>query len=320
MNWTWVQFAEFAGVSDRSVRDWANGELKMPYDIAIKLSKKCRITLPKNIKVQTWKEHMNSISYKGGKSNFEKNREVGGNKDYRKEKWNRWWLETGINKNYKILQAKKIKVPDKSMELAEFVGIMMGDGGVAPYHISITLNSETDLRYSNYVSGLITGLFKVKPKVYKDKVCKALDLVVQRKELVMFCQQIGLKLGNKLKQNLDIPDWLRKNDGYCKMCIRGLVDTDGSVFNHSYVVGGKRYNYPKISFCSKSTALINSVFSILNKFGFRARIAKSGSEIWLDNQADVQKYFKVIGTSNPKHLDKIKKVWRDARAVIRTDC
>lgn len=147
----------------------------------------------------------------------------------------------------------------------------------------------------------IKELFNISPKIYKKKGSLAIDIVAHRKNLVEFCNSIGLVIGNKLKQGLDIPQWIKDNKEYSIACVRGLVDTDGSVFAHKYKTNGKEYSYKKVSFTSMSTSLLHSVLSILKEFGIRSRIHKN-RDIRIESVADVKKYFCIFNTSNPKHL------------------
>src|SRR3989344_2812349 len=96
-------------------------------------------------------ELLRGIAQQGGIKNFEKNGSIGNNEEKRKIKWKEWWNTKGrFIETSPIFTAKKIKEPNRNVFLAEFVGIMLGDGGVAPYHISITLDSKTDNDYGKF--------------------------------------------------------------------------------------------------------------------------------------------------------------------------
>ena len=232
-----------------------------------------------------------------------------------KEKWREWWEKTGKDTTIER-STKHIEIPKKSAKLAEFAGIMLGDGGIAPLHISVTLDSKTDKEYSIFVSKLIDGLFGVVPKVYQRKKARALNLNVGRKELVYFCNSLGLPTGNKIRQGIKIPEWILLNPEYSKACVRGLVDTDGCFFTHSYLSAGKRYSYLKIDFTSRSPALLSDVAGILQNHGFYVKLS-SRSCIRLESKADVEGYIRIFGTSNPKHLKKIEVFRSRVRVVER---
>lgn len=79
---------------------------------------------------------------------FEKNKIIGGDEIKRKKAWAKWWENEGRFKEQIILKKKRIEIPPKSIKLAEFVGVMMGDGGISEYHTTVTLHSKDDLKYS----------------------------------------------------------------------------------------------------------------------------------------------------------------------------
>jgi hypothetical protein len=302
---TWTEWATTLGVHPRTVRDWARGKKRMPFSTAEKISQETSIPLDKKVKRLSWKEHTYTAGLLGGIANMAMNGQVGGDEEYRKEKWRTWWKKEGQFVKNSITQPKEISLPKKNVRLAEFVGIMMGDGGVTKYHATITLDSKNDKEYSYFVAELITDLFKIIPGRYEMKTCRAVNIVMNRINIVKFCQEIGLRKGNKLKQGLDIPEWIKGNRKFEIACVRGLVDTDGCVFKHSYVVNGKRYEYMKIAFTSKSPMLINSVRSILTSLGITSRISKDKNDVRIDGAQDVQKYFTIIGSHNPKYAQRV---------------
>src|SRR6266700_3826414 len=54
---------------------------------------------------------------------------------------------------------RKIKLPNKSIALAELIGICLGDGYISKYQVAITLNAVADNDYIPYVAALINTLF-----------------------------------------------------------------------------------------------------------------------------------------------------------------
>ncbi len=298
------ELALLLGIHARTLQEWLKGSRTMAHSAVMALSLKTGIPIPRGIKIIKWNEHLKKIAVEGGKASYAKNG-FGRNPDKRKKAWKKWWETKGKFENREILLPKEIFFPRKSIKLAEFVGIMMGDGGVSKYHISVTLNSETDKEYAIFVCALIKDLFHLEPKIYKRKDSLAMDIVVSRIKLTLFCKNIGLKVGNKLKQHLDIPKWVNANKRYQIACLRGLFDTDGSFFKHRYTVKGKRYCYDKIGFSSRSPKLIQSVHEILTtKLCINAKINYNGNEVKLENTAEVKRYLNLIGTHNPKNLKK----------------
>ncbi len=223
---------------------------------------------------------------------------------YRKEQWRLWWESTGTFKKNVILESKRVHKPRQGTELAEFVGVMMGDGGISEYQVAITLHHIDDLEYATFVTNLIKKLFKVTPSVYHSPGKSVNNIVVSRKEMVEYLHELGLPVGNKIKQQLDIPEWIKKDQTLSIACLRGLVDTDGCIFTHRYHVKGARYAYKKLSFTSASEPLRQSVHALLQKIGLHSRM--TGTDVRLDRVEDMKQYFSKVGSHNPKHLIRYK--------------
>ena len=126
---------------------------------------------------------------------------------------------------------------------------------------------------------------------------------ISRSGIIRFCvDKLGLKTGNKIKQQVDIPNWIKRNRRFSIACIRGLVDTDGCLFNHNYKVNGKLYSYKKLAFTSFSAPLRRSVFRVLKSLGMNPRLDRK--DIRLESEEDVRRYFSIVGTHNRKLLNK----------------
>lgn len=305
LNLTWIEFGKVLGLNARTIRYWSIEKKRMSHSSFLILSKIPGISIPDNIEILKWSDHARKAGIKGGVSHYEKYGCIG-NEDKRKAAWSAWWEKKGKYKGHKIYERKVIDIPEKDVLLAEFGGIAMGDGGMTNQSLTITLDSKADIDYIPYVISLINNLFGVMPRLYKRKKQRAVDIIVSSRNLVEFCISIGLKKGDKIKQNLDIPDWIKSNGSYSLACIRGLVDTDGCFFSHAYKVNGKEYTYPKIAFTSKSPLLLDTVSKILIKLEFYVRMTKDGNDIRIENQNDVVKYIEMIGSSNPKFNIKVK--------------
>ena len=162
------------------------------------------------------------------------------------------------------------------------------------------MDSENDAEYILYVSELVSRLFSIEPGLDPRSNSRATDITISRREIVEFLVSNGLCEGNKIEQQIDIPKWIQENSLYALACIRGLMDTDGCIFNEVHVIKEKTYAYPRISLVSKSAPMRASAFSILNDASFSPRI-RGDRAVNLEKRADVIGYFSRIGTNNPKH-------------------
>ncbi len=295
-----AEIARISHCSERAVRDWRREKFSMPISVVRMLSIQADVSIPKNIRVRDAYAHIAKASRMGAAATIKKYGRIPHDEEHREKQWRLWWESTGKFEKNHILEAKVVHKPRRSAELAEFIGIMLGDGGVSKYQVVVTLHHTDDSEYASYVVSLITKLFKLAPSIYHFPEKSVNNIVVSRKGMVEYVHALGLPIGNKVKQQFDIPEWITSDRNYSIACLRGLVDTDGCVFTHKYRVKGAWYAYKKLSFTSASEPLRQSVYGLLQKLEFHPRIA--GEDVRLDRVEDMKRYFKLIGSHNPKHL------------------
>ncbi len=198
---------------------------------------------------------------------------------------------------------KEIEYPDKCDELAELIGIILGDGGLpGNRQLIISFNNKTDREYSRYLQDTLRRLFAVRCHIHYRKDNNGADIVVSSSNLVDFLVKEGLIKGNKVRNQVGIPAWIYKNLEYQKACLRGLIDTDGSFYCHKYISGGREYRYLKLCFTNCSKPLLNFAFNILKNLGYKVYL--TGNHVSLYSALGIKRYFTEIGTHNQKHLRK----------------
>ena len=311
------ELAEIADICPRSFRDWRREKLTLTLKTAETFCKRFSVRLPeeKEIMMERWSIFKRNVSKKGGIALFKKYGSPATKEGCHK----------GGKKAFAILRRKGIIPSCKSYyfpnyfckELAEYVGIVLGDGGINKGQCAITLNSEADRSYVDFVSDLGQKLFTEKPKLLKRKDSKAIVLYYNGVSMVKFLTKIGLKIGNKVKHQVDVPDWIKNNKKYKVVCLRGLMDTDGGVFLHKYKVNGKEYIYKKICFTNRSLPLLFYVKNTLEELGFTPKIIDkvANKKIWLYNSVEVERYLACVGTNNERLL-KVKLLY-NLRRVAR---
>jgi hypothetical protein len=300
--------ARVCNLSERTIRDWRREKFSVNLKLLKILSKKANIKIPKSIKLKDDYWYVGYGSFAGGIAVIKKYGRVGGDPEYRRKKWYEWWEREGKYKTNLITHCKPIQKPKFSETLAEFVGIILGDGGITKSQISVSLNSKNEKEYSNFVRSLIKRLFNVYAAISYKKKYSGIDIRVSRSALVHFCaEKLVLTQGDKVKQQVDIPEWIKQDKVYLTACVRGLMDTEGCVFDHRYKVNGKLYSYKKLAFKNSSYPLIKSVYNFFKNIGLHhPRIAKNLKEVRVESKEDVQKYFQLIGFHNPKNLKRYK--------------
>lgn len=212
---------------------------------------------------------------------------------------------------------KPVTIPKQSAQLAEFFGIMLGDGGINnAWQANITLNAIADKDYAKHVVQLCGDLFKVLPAIRKRKTRETLVISLASTTIVDFLVEKGLLRGNKLAGGLAIPQWIMRERRYRIACLRGLVDTDGCLYVHRHSMGGRMYGNIGLCFTSYAPEMMGQVVSIFSECGIVPHVSGGGRKIYLYSQEAVKKYLDVIGTSNAR-LERVFQEWRGSRLTNR---
>lgn len=95
----------------------------------------------------------------------------------------------------------------------------------------ITLN-KNELKLRQRVIELLNNIGK-EPKIHHLKSSEAIQIVVYSIELVDKLVELGLETGNKVKNQVGVPKWLKNNEEYSRACLRGLIDTDGTIYRQN---------------------------------------------------------------------------------------
>lgn len=207
-----------------------------------------------------------------------------------------------------IPASKPFVSPKKfSAELAEFIGIMLGDGHVGEKQWSIALNSIADKEYSQFVINLVERLFSFNPTSFLKKDRRAIIIVGSGSRSIQYFQHIGLKVGNKVKLQVGVPQWIGRDKLLSISCLRGLMDTDGGIFIHRYRVKGKEYSYQKLCFANRSIPLLIFVYDTLKSLNLNPKMVMKMETkyVWLYNQRKAREYLDKVGTDNPRLLKNI---------------
>ena len=203
-----------------------------------------------------------------------------------------------------------IAIPGKEQieQLAEFVGIILGDGSISRtgYAICIVLNSEADKYYIDYVCKLIYRLFNVKPKLVNYPLQHKVMIRIYSKQLFEYLVSLDLAIGKNEKY---IPSWLFKNRKLLGAALRGLLDTDGSISLSS--------RWCVMQFKSSDPKLHNHIKEGLALFGIP--VVVSGSGINLTSLWKVKQVMRHIGSSNKKNAIKFLEYVNVKNKVLNRD-
>lgn len=297
------------GISGRTLADWQRGKFLPNQEKLEMLSRLSRIPLPSLIEKREdwWSGRVNGPA--GGIARLKKygcsytlqQRQKGGRNSQIARKNNpEYYASLGcpIPRSFNFPSAD-------TNGLAEFIGVLLGDGCIQPAQVSITLNTVADKDYICYVSDLITTLFQYSPTIHSRAPVKATTILISGKDFTVKLIDRGMKIGNKVKQQVDVPNWIKQNQALSLWCLRGLIDTDGGIFTHNYYVNQKKYSYQKLSFSNLSQPLRHFAYNTLLSIGLTPKYSNN-NQVWLYSQKEVCKYLEIVGSSNERLLKKIR--------------
>lgn len=204
---------------------------------------------------------------------------------------------------FNLNNKNKVKIPPRNNELAEFFGILLGDGSVTKYFTKVYLNLKVEHEYANFVKKLCRKLFvgaSISDFIRKDRGTE--EIQISSREVSIFLYDCGFK-----PKERQIPKWIKCNSNYIKAVIRGLFDTEGCVGIKYFQGENGKYFYKQLTFTNRNENLLKFVETYLRHFDYKPT-KKSRKNIYLSNARHLSRYMKEIGSNNPKIARRLKLV------------
>jgi len=200
---------------------------------------------------------------------------------------------------------KRVKIlVDKSDDLAEIIGVILGDGHLEKSyrtgHYAVKIcGGEDDLEYlESFVTPLFLRVFRKQLRNFRFKKAKGVMFYIHDKNVVFTLEHHGLKPGNKKANDACIPPWIFEKEGYLKACLRGIFDTDGTVFPKS-----ANLEIPQLELTSKVKGIQRTFRRGLLQLGFKPSVWSKGTspKCGFYAKSQIIKYVREVGFHNPKH-------------------
>ena len=156
----------------------------------------------------------------------------------------------------------------------------------------------------NYIKNLIDYLFKVNPYHNISKVNRSISCVVYSKIITEYLVGLGFPKGKKCTHNLKIPKFIFNTNNNLRYCIRGIMDTDGSLCSHPH---------SKIMIHLSITNYSLRKYILKGLKRFRINGGEFNKGIMIYGRDKIKIFNDIIGFSNKKNILKYKKFQKTGR-------
>jgi DNA-binding transcriptional regulator WhiA len=158
---------------------------------------------------------------------------------------------------------------DHNVHLAYIIGVALGDGNLSRPNKRVTrLRITCDSRYTKIADEIIASLKVLFPK---NKVS-----VVPSPKLSYFnisvytnyldeCLPWKVGQGSKFMQAAHVPTWIFTNKIFIRACLKGLLQTDGSVYQDR--------GYTMVNFSNNIPVLAENVQVMMRCLGYHPRLS-----------------------------------------------
>ncbi|HVO28732.1 MAG TPA: LAGLIDADG family homing endonuclease, partial [Candidatus Paceibacterota bacterium] len=176
-----------------------------------------------------------------------------------------------------------------------FFGIVLGDGNLSHFQITITLGTK-EISYAEYISGLMGEIFGPTGTVLR-YANGYISVYLGSVKATQWLQAEGLVF-NKVKSQVAAPPWIFEKAAYMRSFLRGFFDTDGSVYKLRFGI--------QISLTNFSTPLLISLQRMLTILNYNVS-AISRHHLYITKISDIRRFFDEIAPKNQKHNERFKR-------------
>lgn len=163
------------------------------------------------------------------------------------------------------MKRKPLFISDRCL-LAYIIGVALGDGNLSnPNGRATRLRITCDLKYPLLIQKIRNSIAGLLPS-NKVSLVKSNGNYLNISCYSNYWESLlgwYVGKGSKLIQNISIPNWIKKKDEYKIHCLRGLIETDGSIYSDR--------GYKAVMFTSAIPNLAKDVYKTITCFGFHPR-------------------------------------------------
>ncbi|MEK7103156.1 MAG: LAGLIDADG family homing endonuclease [Patescibacteria group bacterium] len=152
--------------------------------------------------------------------------------------------------------------------LAYIIGAALGDGNLSnPNGRAVRLRISCDAKYPGIAQRIEDAIQVISPhnkvsRVHrKSTTCFDISCYSNKWETYLGWTAQG---GSKNIQQVSVPIWIKVDKEFSRHCLRGLIETDGSIYNDR--------GYDMVNFVTITKSLAEDVLQMINGAGFLPKI------------------------------------------------
>ena len=200
-------------------------------------------------------------------------------------------------------------------DVLELIGVIIGDGSILYgyrnkyYRMEISGNAVEDPTYFLKLQEIIKNNFNKNVNIIerKQKKGRALRLYIDNKEFVEILVKNFQIMPSPKTFTIKIPKKFL-NWKLSKHIIRGIFESDGSLYFSRSKITTKLKTYPRIEIKTCSKNLVNQLVELLKDNNFKVQTLNSKSDkcikVYLSGEKMLEKWIKEIGFSSKKNITK----------------
>lgn len=184
----------------------------------------------------------------------------------------------------------KFGTPDRALpfsgNLAEFIGVVLGDGNISAFPRTERLIIACDSQKPDFIARyarITAELFSKKPTVSRMKGMQCVRISIYQRGIAA---RLGLPTGSRATLQYRVPAWIAKSEAMLIRFLRGLYEAEGSISYHPAT-----YTH-KLLFSNRNRHLLDAVYRGLVKLRFHPH--RSPDKIQLSRKDEVRRCLKLL--------------------------
>lgn len=209
---------------------------------------------------------------------------------------------------------------EETENLSEFICIMCGDGHLSEDGkiVMVSLNPVDEACYTKYTISMVCDVLGLTPQdLYFNEIegQNTLQIIIRRQAIQYSIlekgkrerdNKNGLIPGDKINNQIGVPDLVFKNKRFIKRGLKGLYDTDGGItVNHDKRIVLNFENYSK--------TLLNDFHTMCKLLGINSTISIKSFQVNITEAKSVRKFIRLV---NPEKINEsYRRIWLGANIL-----